>query len=104
MITINHFDNNETKNVKGFIIREEDDFICKVFWPTDFITDIRKEKLESAIKIYIETKSEIREYDYLVCWRKVRFNLTKEFFERYETLILRANIMQDKFVKKVQTC
>lgn len=101
MITITHFENLDGNGIKSFILREDDDFICKVYWPKVSQTESRKIKFETAINQFIETKSEIPEYNYLVCWKMVRFNISLDFLDRYPTLFLKSEKMIDKFVKKV---
>lgn len=101
MITITHFENLDGNGIKSFILREDDDFICKVYWPKASQTESRKIKFETAINQFIETKSEIPEYNYLVCWKMVRFNISLDFLDRYPTLFLKSEKMIDKFVKKV---
>lgn len=101
MITITHFENKDSKGIKSFILREDDDFICKVYWPKDSQTESRKIKFEDGLRRYIEAKSEIPEYNYLVCWKKVRFNDTLKHLDLYPTLRLRSTQTTGKYVKKI---
>lgn len=101
LIYINHLQERSSNRVRLFIIRNEDDFNCNVYWPNDFITDLRKTKLENGIKQYIENKSEIPEYNYLVCWKKSHITISLKHFEKYPTLILKSTKLSDKFVKKI---
>ena len=101
MISISHFTNLDNNGIKSFILREDDNFICKVYWPKNSQTEIRKVKFENALKQFIETKAEKPKNNYLVCWRKVRFITSLEFLDRYPELYLKSEKMIDKFVKKI---
>ena len=88
--------------INGLISRVTDDqFFCEVFWPITFLNADRKIKLENAIQKYINEKSEFEEGDYLVRWEKVRFNITKDHFEKFDTYEIRAKKMMNKYGKYI---
>lgn len=100
-IIINHTEQSRS-TISGIISRMFDEqFYCTVFWPTGYMNDDRKIKLERSIETYINEKSKVSECDYLVCMRKIRFTIPKTQFEKFDIYRIRARTRMNKYVKPV---
>ena len=100
-LTIEHFNSN-SQSISGTISRISDnEFKSSVLWPTGFMTDNRKIKLELAIEKYIKEKSEFREFDYLICWGMIRFNISKHHLDKFESYEIRSTKKLNIFAKHI---